>query len=153
MHYGATLRACMFWPASQRKSPANETEGVILPDPYLKFPDAQCCSSSLGLMSFSVNILSSSKEDKVAKPTLDARCREQCCDYQVLVISIVFWVINLEKEALDLMYSNYMGFFRSQIKNRYISCQNKGNIFKEKRVYLWKKNNVNEMIESVLYHK
>ena len=51
------------------------------------------------------------------------------------------------------MYSNYMGFFRSQIKNRYISCQNKGNIFKGKRVYLWKKNNVNEMIESVLYHK
>ena len=51
------------------------------------------------------------------------------------------------------MYSNYMGFFRSQIKNRYISCQNKGNIFKGKRVYLWKNNNVNEMIESVLYHK
>ena len=62
----------MFCPASQKKRLTNVTEGVILPDPYLKFPDAQCCSSSLGLMSFYVNFLSSSKEDKVAKPTLDA---------------------------------------------------------------------------------
>ena len=64
---------------SQRKSLTNVTEGVILPDPCLKFPDAQCCGSSLGLRSFSVNILSSFKEDKVAKPILDVRCREQCC--------------------------------------------------------------------------